>query len=172
MNVKHILGLSFCTLLLIILFQQAGVWFAYHTQMQKTEAVLASSFKETFILVTDAQVNRLPYAEGTLTHMVYAPDSLRLNDEDRQFYYAEQTSVVLQDGYGLPETSLDSIRLTLGRILENERVEGSIYIRKLDAATGQTLQTSPAGIALPDQEGIGVLTSPRAFLHQGKRIAV
>ena len=95
MNVKHILGLSFCTLLLIILFQQAGVWFAYHTQMQKTEAVLASSFKETFILVTDAQVNRLPYAEGTLTHMVYAPDSLRLNDEDRQFYYAEQTSVVL-----------------------------------------------------------------------------
>lgn len=59
MNVKHILGLSFCTLLLIILFQQAGVWFAYHTQMQKTEAVLASSFKETFILVTDAQVNRL-----------------------------------------------------------------------------------------------------------------
>lgn len=172
MNVKHILGLSFCTLLLIILFQQAGVWFAYHTQMQKTEAVLASSFKETFILVTDAQVNRLPYAEGTLTHMVYAPDSLRLNDEDRQFYYAEQTSVVLQDGYGLPETSLDSIRLTLGRILENERVEGSIYIRKLDAATGQTLQTSPAGIALPDQEGIGVLTSPRAFLHQGKGIAV
>lgn len=172
MNVKHILGLSFCTLLLIILFQQAGVWFAYHSQMQKAEAVLAASFKETFILVTDAQVNRLPYAEGTLTHMVYAPDSLHLNDEDRQFYYAEQTSTILQDGYGLPETSLDSIRLTLGRILENERVEGNIYIRKLDAATGQTLQTSPAGITLPDQEGIGILTSPRAFLHQGKGIAV
>ena len=51
-------------------------------------------------------------------------------------------------------------------------MEGSIYIRKLDAATGQTLQTSPAGIALSDQEGIGVLTSPRAFLHQGKGIAV
>lgn len=172
MNVKHILGLSFCTLLLIILFQQAGVWFAYHSQMQKAEAVLASSFKETIILVTDAQVNRLPYAEGTLTHMVYAPDSLHLNDEDRQFYYAEQTSMVLQDGYGLPETSLDSIRLTLGRILENEGVEGRVYICKVDAATGQILQTSPAGIALPDQEGIGVLTSPRAFLHQGKGIAV
>lgn len=172
MNVKHILGLSFCTLLLIILFQQAGVWFAYHSQMQKAEAVLAASFKETFILVTDAQVNRLPYAEGTLTHMVYAPDSLHLSDEDRQFYYAEQTSTILQDGYGLPETSLDSIRLTLGCMLENERVEGNIYIRKLDAATGQTLQTSPAGITLPDQEGIGILTSPRAFLHQGNGIAV
>lgn len=172
MNVKHILGLSFCTLLLIILFQQTSVWFAYHSQMQKAEAVLAASFKETFILVTDAQVNRLPYAEGTLTHMVYAPDSLHLSDEDRQFYYAEQTSTILQDGYGLPETSLDSIRLTLGRMLENERVEGNIYIRKLDAATGQTLQTSPAGITLPDQEGIGILTSPRAFLHQGKGIAV
>lgn len=172
MKVKHILGLSFYTLLLIILFQQAGMWFAYHNQMQKAEAVLSSSFKEAFVLVTDAQENRLPYAEGTVTHMVYAPDSLHLNDEDRQFYYAEQTSTILQDAYGQPEISLDSLRLTLGHILENERMEGSIYIRKLDAATGQTLQVSPAGTILPDQEGIGIVSSPRACLHLRKGIAV
>lgn len=171
MKVKGILYLSFCALLLISLFQRAGVWFAYRNQMQKAEATLAACFKETFILVTDAQVNRLPYPEGTVTHIVYAPDSLHLDAEGRQLHYAEQTSTVLQDGYGLPETSLDSLRLTLTSILKREGVKGSIYIHKLDAATGRTLQISPAGVPLPDK-GIGVLTSPRALLHSQKGIAV
>lgn len=171
MKVRNVLLLSFLALLLISLFQRAGVWFAYRNQMQKAEATLAACFKETFTLVTDAQVNRLPYPEGTVTHIVYAPDSLHLDIEDRQLYYAEQTSAVLQDGYGLPETSLDSLRLTLTAVLQREGVTGSIYIRKLDAATGRTLQTSPAGVPLPDK-GIGVLTSPRALLHPQKGIAV
>lgn len=164
MKVRNVLLLSFLALLLISLFQRAGVWFAYRNQMQKAEATLAACFKETFTLVTDAQVNRLPYPEGTVTHIVYAPDSLHLDIEDRQLHYAEQTSAVLQDGYGLPETSLDSLRLTLTAVLQREGVMGSIYIRKLDAATGRTLQTSPAGVPLPDK-GIGVLTSPHVLLH-------
>ena len=171
MKVRNVLLLSFLALLLISLFQRAGVWFAYRNYMQKAEATLAACFKETFTLVTDAQVNRLPYPEGTVTHIVYAPDSLHLDIEDRQLYYAEQTSAVLQDGYGLPETSLDSLRLTLTAVLQREGVTGSIYIRKLDAATGRTLQTSPAGVPLPDK-GIGVLSSPRALLHPQKGIAV
>lgn len=172
MKVKNILYLSVCALLLTSIFQRAGVWFAYRSQMQKADATLDACFKEAFTLATDAQINRLPYPEGTVTHMVYAPDSLQLNIEDRQLYYAEQTSAVLQDGYGLPETSLDSLRLTLSAILHREGLEGSLYIRKLDAATGRTLQTAPAGAALPDTTGIGVLTSPRARLHPQKGIAV
>lgn len=172
MKVRNILYLSFCALLLISIFQRAGVWFAYRNQMQKAQATLDACFKEAFTLVTDAQVNRLPYPEGTVTHMVYAPDSLHLDAEDRQLYYAEQTSAVLQDGYGQPETSLDSLRLTLSAILHREGLEGSLYIRKLDAASGRTLQTAPAGADLPDATGIGVLTSPRALLHPGKGIAV
>ena len=171
MKIKHIVLLSVCTFLLLALFQAAGMSYAYRSQMQKTEATLASAFKNAFTLTTDAQVNRLPYPEGTVTHMVYAPDSLHLEDEDRLLYYAEQTSVVLQDAYGQPEISLDSLRQMLTGFLRYEEVEGSVFIRKFNVHTGCTLQTSPAKADLP-HIGIGILTSPRAFVHMQKGIAV
>lgn len=159
MKIKHIVLLSVCTFLLLALFQAAGMSYAYRSQMQKTEATLASAFKNAFTLTTDAQVNRLPYPEGTVTHMVYAPDSLHLEDEDRLLYYAEQTSVVLQDAYGQPEISLDSLRQMLTGFLRYEEVEGSVFIRKFNVHTGCTLQTSPAKADLP-HTGIGILTRP------------
>lgn len=64
MKIRNILYLSFCALLLISIFQRAGVWFAYRNQMQKAQATLDACFKEAFTLVTDAQVNRLPYPKA------------------------------------------------------------------------------------------------------------
>lgn len=171
MKAKHIVLLSVCTLLLLALFQALGTAYAYRSRMHETEATLASVFKNAFMLTVDAQVNRLPYPEGTITHLVYVPDSLHQNDEDRQLYFAEQTSTIMQDAYGQPEISLDSLRRQLAGFLRHEQVEGSVFIRKFDARTGRTLGTSPAGADLP-QAGIGILVSPRTFIHQQKGLAV
>lgn len=171
MKVKHIALLSVCVFLLLAFLQATGISYAYRSQMRKTAATLASTFKSAFTLTIDAQVNSLPYPEGTVTHMVYAPDSLHLDSEGRLLHYAEQTSVVLQDAYGQPEISLDSLRQILTELLRHEEVEGSVFIRKFNAHTGCTLQTSPAK-ADPPHAGIGILTSPRAFVHMQKGIAV
>ena len=170
MKVKHILSLSVCSLLLLALLQVLCMAYAYRNRMQETQATLASVFKSAFVLTADAQVNRLPYPEGTMTHLVYVPDSLRLSDEDRQLHYAEQTSAVMQDAYGQPPLSADSLRRTLEGLLGHEQVGGNVYVRLLDTRTGRTLQASPAGADIP-QGGIGVLTSPRAFVHRGQGVA-
>lgn len=172
MKAKYVIILSVCALLLLAVLQALGTAYAYRSQMRQTEATLATVFKNAFILTVDAQVNRLPYPEGTITHLVYAPDSLHLNDEDRQLHYAEQTSVVMQEGYGQPEIALDSLCRQLTVLLRHEQVEGSVFIRKFDARTGRTLATAPAEAFFAPGIGIGIATSPRAFIHPTKGLAV
>lgn len=171
MKVKHITCLSVCALLLLTFFQTMGMTYAYRSQMRKTEKTLASCFKESFCQAVDKQINSLPYPDWTVTHVTYIPYALKLEDEDKFLYIHQQTSAVLQDWYGLPETSIDSLRSILQQTLSQEQVKGSVYVRKLDTRTGKILETSPAEAEIPTS-GIGILTSPHAFLHEQKGIAV
>lgn len=171
MKVRYIIGLSVCALLLLTFFQAMGITYAYHSQMRKTGETLASCFKESFCQAVDRQINSLPYPDWTITHVTYIPYALKLEDEDKFLYIHQQTSAVLQDWYRLPETSIDSLRSILQQILLQEEVKGSVCVRKLDTRTGKILATSPAEADI-SASGIGILTSPRAFLHEQNGIAV
>ena len=172
MKAKYVIAASVFTLLLLVLLQGAGMRYAYTSLMQRSRVSLDACFKQAFCEQADEQVNLLPYPAGTMTHLTYVPDSLHLGEADRLLCYAQQTSTILQDAYRQPAMPLDSLYTKLLRYLGREGIKADIVIRKLDTATGHTLQTVPAGAVLPSSSGIGVLTSPRIFLHQGRGVAV
>ena len=172
MKAKYVIAASVFTLLLLVLLQGAGMRYAYTSLMQRSRVSLDACFKQAFCEQADEQVNLLPYPAGTMTHLTYMPDSLHLGKADRLLCYAQQTSTILQDAYRQPAMPLDSLYTKLLRYLGREGIKADIVIRKLDTATGHTLQTVPAGAVLPSPSGIGVLTSPRIFLHQGRGVAV
>ena len=172
MKAKYVIAASVCTLLLLVFLQGAGMRYAYTSLMERSRVSFDACFKQAFCEQADEQVNLLPYPAGTMTHLTYVPDSLHLGEADRLLYYAQQTSAILQDAYRQPAMPLDSLYTKLLRYLDHEGVSADIVIRKLDTATGHTLQTVPAGAVLPSSSGIGVLTSPRIFLHQGRGVAV
>ena len=170
MKTKTIILLSVCAL--VILFQGVGAGYAYHTLKEKADVALKASFRKAFDTMVDEQVNALPYPDGTVTHLIYTPaDSIYQQDEELfSFYTSQQTSAILQDVYGQPEMSLDSLRLRLESELHYDGVEGDVFVRKLDARTGKTLQRSP-DTPEGDAPGLHVSSEP-AYLHEARGIAV
>lgn len=170
MKVKTTILLVACAL--VVLFQGVGAGYAYHTLKEKTGVALKASFRKAFDTMVDEQVNALPYPDGTVTHLIYTPaDSIYQQDEELfSFYTSQQTSAILQDVYGRPEMSLDSLRLRLESELRYDGVEGEVIVRKFDARTGQTLQRSAEG-SYEHISGLHV-SSESAYLHEARGIAV
>ena len=170
MKTKTIILLSVCAL--VILFQGIGAGYAYHSLKEKAGVALKAAFRKAFDTLVDEQVNALPYPDGTVTHLIYTPvDSLYRQDEELfSFYTSQQTSTILQDAYGQPEMSLDSLRRRLESELRYDGVEGEVSIRKFNARTGETLQCVPDA-SEGHAPGIYVI-SERASLHEAKGIAV
>ena len=170
MKTKTIILLSVCAL--VILFQGLGAGYAYHSQKEKADEALKAAFRKAFDTLVDEQVNALPYPDGTVTHLIYTPaDSLYIQDEELfSFYTSQQTSAILQDVYGQPEMSLDSLQRRLESELRYDGVEGKVFIRKFDARTGKTLQSVP-DVSESSVSGLHVSSEP-AFLHEAKGIAV
>ena len=170
MKTKTIILLSVCAL--VILFQGLGAGYAYHSQKKKADEALKAAFRKAFDTLVDEQVNALPYPDGTVTHLIYTPaDSLYIQDEELfSFYTSQQTSAILQDVYGQPEMSLDSLQQRLESELRYDGVEGEVFIRKFDARTGKTLQSVP-DVSESSVSGLHVSSEP-AYLHEAKGIAV
>ena len=170
MKTKTMILLLVCAL--VVLFQGIGAGYAYHSLKEKAGVALKAAFRKAFDTLVDEQVNALPYPDGTVTHLIYTPaDSLYRQDEELfSFYTSQQTSTILQDAYGQPEMSLDSLRRRLESELRYDGVEGEVSIRKFDVRTGETLQCVPDA-SEGHAPGIYVI-SERASLHEAKGIAV
>ena len=172
MKYKSLLRLSIGTLLLIAIVQGVGVGIAYDSLRKEIKLSLDESFKKAFEGVVDGQVNNLPYPDGTVTHFLYYPvDSTHtVVLDNKSFYLSQQSSAILQDYYGLPEISLDSLKLRLEKELRYDGVEGHIAIQKVEMTTGKILQE----VSTAEDKGWSVLgvTSCQAWLHEPKGIAV
>lgn len=172
MKYRNLLRLSIGTLLLIAIVQGIGVGIAYNSLRERTEKTLNECFKKAFNRVVDDQINNLPYPDGTVTHFLYYPvDSTHTYEiEDNAFYISQQSSSILQDYYGLPEISLDSLKLRLEKELWYDGVGGHIAIQKIETTTGKLLQEA---LAAEDKvwSVLGV-TSCQAWLYESKGIAV
>ena len=146
MKTKTIILLSVCAL--VVLFQGIGAGYAYHSLKEKAGVALKAAFRKAFDTLVDEQVNALPYPDGTVTHLIYTPaDSLYRQDEELFSYYtSQQTSTILQDAYGQPEMSLDSLRLRLESELRYDGVEGEVS-REGQPARGK--RHCRGGTALP-----------------------
>ena len=168
MKIKTTVWLSVCAL--IVLFQGAGAWYAYRALAEKTDKTLKTGFRKAFDLIVDEQLNALPFPDGTVTHTLLADPAYLQDEEFYSFYTSQQTSAILQDAYGQPEISLDSLRLKLENELRYDGVEGELVIRKFDAHTGETLQRSPDR---PERHVPGLYAvSEKAYLHEARGIAV
>lgn len=141
---------------------------AYRNLMQDTKQTLDRCFEKAFIEVVDNQLNSLPLPAGTITHLIYAPARMKLDNDAFYFRGYQQTSAILQKMYRTPEASLDSLSIALSKRLRKNDVEARVVIRKFDANTGETLALTAA--ALPT--GFRALTSKQAFLFEEKGIAV
>ena len=108
MKIKTTVWLSVCAL--IVLFQGAGAWYAYRALAEKTDKTLKAGFRKAFDTVVDEQLNALPFPDGTVTHTLLADPAYLQDEEFYSFYTSQQTSAILQDAYGQPEISLDSLR--------------------------------------------------------------
>ena len=168
MRIKTIIWLAVCAL--IVVFQGAGAWYAYRSLEKKTGIALKASFRKAFDLMVDEQLNALPFPDGTVTHTLLADPAYLQDEEFYSFYTSQQTSAILQDAYGCPEISLDSLRLKLENELRYDGVEGEVSIRKFNVHTGETLQRSPNQ---PERQMLGLQAmSERAYLHEARGIAV
>ena len=168
MKVRALILLSIVSLLIIISLQGAGMYYAHRNLMETTRQTLDKCFEKAFIEVVDNQLNRLPLPAGTVTHLIYAPARMRLDEDGFYFHGYQQTSAVLQKIYRLPEISLDSLSAALGSRLHKRDIEADVVIRKFDVNTGETLALTRA--SLPT--GFRTLTSKQAFLYREKGIAV
>ena len=126
MKIKSITWFSVCTFMLIMGVQYACIRYALHSLKEETDITLNESFKSAFGQTVNEQLNKLPYADRTLTHIGYAYiDSLGKNSFDRfsiiqkQFIIDQQTSTILQDRYGMPEISMDSLLNNLEKELSS-----------------------------------------------------
>ena len=77
MKIRIVILLSSITLLLIFSFQGIGMYHAYKSQVSRTKYFFSDCFERAFIEAMDGQVNSLPLADGTYTHLIYAPCRLR-----------------------------------------------------------------------------------------------
>lgn len=172
MKLKNIVILSVIAMVLISAVQQAYIGYRLGAFRSKTEATLDACFQKAFDRAVDEQVNSLPLPEGTVTHLIYIPVTPGETppEEVFSFYTSQQTSAILQDVYGVPEVSPDTLLKSLKKELHDDGVAGRVSLRRFDARTGQTLQVFP-----PDAEPGPVdmeFVSVRAYLHEGKGIAV
>ena len=147
MKIKSITWFSVCTFMLIMGVQYACIRYALHSLKEETDITLNESFKSAFGQTVNEQLNKLPYADRTLTHIGYAYiDSLGKNSFDRfsiiqkQFIIDQQTSTILQDRYGMPEISMDSLLNNLEKELSSNGVNGMISVLKLDVKSGKEVE--------------------------------
>lgn len=102
MKVRILVSFSIVVLLLIFLLQGVGIYRAYCDHVKETQAILDDCFEQSFVEGIGGQVNSLPLAVGTVTHMNFMPYSMYLSKKMKEsknemtLYFAQQTSVILQ----------------------------------------------------------------------------
>lgn len=112
MKQKYLIRLSICTLVLIFILHLMCEWhigIIWTMRLDMLDRVL----KEKLSQAIQTQVNRLPYPDGTIVNLFSVPiDSLYQFKEMEKFRFegAQQTSAVLQNWYGMPEISLDTLK--------------------------------------------------------------
>lgn len=171
MKIRIVILLSSITLLLIFSFQGIGMYHAYKSQVSRTKYFFSDCFERAFIEAMDGQVNSLPLADGTYTHLIYAPCRLRSVSEEVNgllFYGAQQTSAILQKIYHMDELPLAVLDSILSCKLQQKQLEGTLTLRKFNAGTGETLEMTSSHIPV----GSNVFVSKQAFLYKEKGIAV
>ena len=83
----------------LVAHRGTAMYYAHRNLMQATKQTLDQCFEKAFIEVVDNQLNRLPLPPGTVTHFIYAPYSMKFDQDDFYFYGYQQTSAILQKMY-------------------------------------------------------------------------
>lgn len=174
MKARILISFSIVVLLLIFLLQGVGIYRAYGNHVKETQSILNDCFEQSFVEGIGGQVNSLPLAVGTVTHLNFMPYSMYLSKKMKEsknemtLYFAQQTSVILQKVYHAEELPLVTLDTLLTCKLQKKSVEGKITIRKFKTETGEDLEFTQPYVSA----GIGVFTSRRAFINKEKGIAV
>lgn len=174
MKVRTLISFSIVVLLLIIFLQGVGIYRVYGDHVRETQSILDDCFEQSFVEGINGQVNSLPLAKGTVTHLNFIPYSMylskKMNESKNEItlYFAQQTSVIIQKVYHAEELPLTTLDTLLTRKLQKKSIEGKITIRKFNTETEEELEHTQPYVST----GIGVFTSRCAFINKEKGIAV
>ena len=174
MKLKSVVTLSVGALLLMAGVQVICTLYAYRSVAAQAEEALDKSFVRAFrYTVMDKRERSLShYPDGTILYFQCVPpdSSYAVDNEKYTFYVAQQESAVLQDYYGLPEISLDTLCMNLENELRHEGISGVLSIVK-----GKEDEAGPRQVYADgtDSRWPGLrMVSGKAYLHRTKGVYV
>ena len=159
MKVRSIYLYSIVGLLLIVLVQMGGMWYAYRNNQKEVERSLNECFRMAFIETVDNQINQLPFPDGTIPFYTYTLKEKKIRFEDRVFMGYQQSATFLKDEYqkDIPLSEMTSV---LKKKLKWEHIDTEVIIRPVTDSQ-KTFW-----------ECISKITSEKVWLHEpsGKAI--
>lgn len=168
MKAHNVISFSIVGLLFIVLAQVGGMIYAYHAQMKEAEQLLNKCFRIAFMETVDDIVNTLPYPNGTVVNLIYAPKRMHLDQNEFSFMGSEQTAWIMQKVYKVKEFPLATLDSLLHKKLEHIYIKGKVTIERFNVNTGEILES----IGSDRQPDFTAITSQKAFVYKERGEAV
>lgn len=168
MKVRTVVTFSIISLLFIVLIQVGGMIYAYRNQMKEVEKTLNDCFQLSFMETVDNVVNRMDYPDGTVIGFIYAPESMRLSENEFFFHGSEQLVEQLRTVYKVDGFSLVAMDSVLQNKLDYSHIKGELVIQKFNTHTGEVLESAQPNFGTY----LGTVTSQKALINKEKGEAV
>lgn len=167
MKARSVIRLSIAGLLVIVLVQLGGMYYAYKAQMKEAEQTLNECFWLAFSDMTNIMQDRLPYPDGTIVSVFF----LNTLNKDINAYanrLAQQCVQTMQKAYGV-EFRLAELDSVLHKKLSRVYIKGEVAIERFNVDTGEILETTNTDIG---NSGFTTVCSEKVFVYKEKGEAV
>lgn len=169
MKVRTVTFLSVIALISIVVIQLAGMFYACTTRLKDTEIELEKCFWMAYNETVDNIVNNLPYPNGTVVHIAYAPDLGKERFDRNKFNKvgSQQMALALQTVYGVKEIPLTVMDSVLHNKWRKTGLEGKIAVERFNTRTGEVLESTNPDV----HPGFLTVISESAFIAEPRNEA-
>lgn len=167
MKARSVIRLSVAGLLVIVLIQLGGMYYAYKAQMKEAEQTLNECFSLAFSDMTNIMQDQLPYPDGTIVSVFFV-NTLNKDINAYANQLAQQCVQTMQKAYGV-EFRLAELDSVLHQKLSRVYIKGEVAIERFNVDTGEILETTNTGIG---NSGFTTVCSEKIFVYKEKGEAV
>lgn len=167
MKARSVIRLSIAGLLVIVLIQLGGMYYAYKAQMKEAEQTLNECFSLAFSDMTNIMQDQLPYPDGTIVSVFFV-NTLNKDINAYANQLAQQCVQTMQKAYGV-EFRLAELDSVLHQKLSRVYIKGEVAIERFNVDTGEILETTNTGIG---NSGFTTVCSEKIFVYKEKGEAV
>lgn len=163
MKASSVIRLSIAGLLVIVLIQLGGMYYAYKAQMKEAEQTLNECFSLAFSDMTNIMQDRLPYPDGTVVSIFFV-NGLNKDINAQANRLTQQLIQTMQKAYGM-EFCLAELDSVLHKKLSRVYIKGEVAIERFNVDTGEILETTNTGIG---NSGFTTVCSEKVFVYKEK----